>query len=171
MFYRDGHAADPYTSSFTARLTTHLPNHMPFQVPVDASARRPKTQAPDIRTRLLPLPTSFRCIMYSFLGHCLEHATTTALSASSHGLALLLHDLADLHRGVEELGGASVEADGLALVELALAVVGGDALGLARLLQPVVSISHHAHLALDGSNLLLRGRLRTTHSEERHVGG
>lgn len=35
---------------------------------------------------------------------------------------------------------------------------------------PVVGIGHHAHLALDGSNLLLRGWLSATHSEERHVG-
>lgn len=33
---------------------------------------------------------------------------------------------------------------------------------------PVIGIGHHAHLALDGSNLLLRGRLRAAHSEERH---
>lgn len=125
----------------------------------------------------------------------LEHAT--GLRASAHGLTLLLHDLANLHGSVEELCRASVEADGLALVELALAVVGRDALLLARLLQavprgersvymtisylevrgsarvflfsiPVVCISHHAHLALDGSNLLLRGGLRTTDSQERH---
>lgn len=36
---------------------------------------------------------------------------------------------------------------------------------------PVVGVGHHAHLALHGSNLLLRGRLRTTHSEEAHLGG
>jgi len=36
---------------------------------------------------------------------------------------------------------------------------------------PVVGISHHAHLALHGSNLLLRARLRSTHSEEAHLGG
>lgn len=36
---------------------------------------------------------------------------------------------------------------------------------------PVVGISHHAHLALDGSNFLLRGRLSAAHSEERHLGG
>lgn len=64
----------------------------------------------------------------------LEHATT-ALLATAESLTLLLHDLADLHRCVEELGCATVEADGLALVELALAVVGGDALLLARLLK------------------------------------
>lgn len=88
--------------------------------------------------------------------------------SSAHGLALLLHDFANLHGGVEELCGAAVEADGFALVELALAVVGGDALFLASLLQAVVGISHHAHLAFDGSNLLLRGGLGTTDSEERH---
>lgn len=115
---------------------------------------------------------------------------------AAEGLALLLHNLADLHRRVEELCGAAVEADGLALVELALAVVVGDALLLARVLEtagelvtavnscykanstqmrgwclPVVGVGHHAHLALHGSNLLLRGRLRTTHSEEAHLGG
>lgn len=46
----------------------------------------------------------------------LEHATATLLL--SHRLALLLHNLADLHRRVEELGRAAVQADGLALVEL-----------------------------------------------------
>lgn len=85
----------------------------------------------------------------------LKQSSGTALRSSTHGLALLLHDLADLHGGIEELCGAAVEADGLALVELALAVVGRNALLLARLLQTVVSISHHAHLALDSSNLLL----------------
>ncbi len=68
----------------------------------------------------------------------LEHAATATLGlTAAHGLALLLHNLADLHRRVEELCGASVEADGLALVEVALTVVGGDALLLARLLQAV----------------------------------
>ena len=33
---------------------------------------------------------------------------------------------------------------------------------------PVVGISHHAHFTLDSSDFLLRGRLRTTHSKERH---
>lgn len=60
--------------------------------------------------------------------------TSALLGRGAHGLALLLHNLRDLHRGVEELCGAAVEADGLALVELGLAVVGGDALFLARLL-------------------------------------
>lgn len=39
---------------------------------------------------------------------------------------------------VKELGGAAVEANALALVELALAVVGGDALCLADLVQAMV---------------------------------
>ena len=61
----------------------------------------------------------------------LEHAA----AASSLSSALLLHDLADLHRCVEELDSAAVEADGLALVKVAFAVVGGDALGLASFLE------------------------------------
>ena len=98
----------------------------------------------------------------------LEHAG----AALGTGLVLALHDLADLDRGLEELGGAAVEADGLALVELALAVVGGDALLLARVAQAVVGIGHDAHLALDVGNLLLRGHLGTTKTEKgRHVGG
>lgn len=68
----------------------------------------------------------------------LKHSSGTALRSSTHGLALLLHDLADLHGGIEELCGAAVEADGLALVELALAVVGRNALLLAGLLQSVL---------------------------------
>jgi hypothetical protein len=69
----------------------------------------------------------------------LEHATA-ALLATTESLALLLHDLADLHRCVKELGCATVEADGLALVELTLSVVVGDALLLARLLETKVCI-------------------------------
>lgn len=49
--------------------------------------------------------------------------------------ALLLHDLANLDRRVEILGGAAVKADGLALVELGLAVIGGNTLFLAILLE------------------------------------
>jgi hypothetical protein len=66
----------------------------------------------------------------------LKHSTRPGLS-SAHRLALLLHNLADLHGRVEELCGAAVEADRLALVEVAFAVIGGDALLLAGLLQPV----------------------------------
>ncbi len=67
----------------------------------------------------------------------LEEAAGGTASGALLRATLLLHNLTDLHRGVEELGGAAVEADGLALVELALAVVGGDALFLARLLQTI----------------------------------
>lgn len=34
--------------------------------------------------------------------------------------------------------------------------------------EPVVGVGHHAHLTLNGSNLLLRSGLRTSHTEERH---
>lgn len=67
----------------------------------------------------------------------LEETTSALLGPGAHGLALLLHDLADLDGRVEELGGAAVEADGLALIELGLAVVCGDALLLARVLKAV----------------------------------
>lgn len=40
---------------------------------------------------------------------------------------------------IEELGGAAVEANALTLVELALAVVGRDALCLADLVQTMVA--------------------------------
>lgn len=44
-----------------------------------------------------------------------------------HLLPVRLHELVRLHVRLEELGGTTVEADGLALVDLALAVVGGNA--------------------------------------------
>lgn len=78
-----------------------------------------------------------------------------AASLVAGGLTLRLHDLADLDARVEKFGGAAVEADGFALVELALAVVCGDALLLAHGLESVVCVGHHSHLALDSSNLLL----------------
>lgn len=49
--------------------------------------------------------------------------------------SLTLHLLADLDVDIEELGNAAVEADGLALVQVTLAVVDGDTLlgaGLAQ---------------------------------------
>lgn len=49
-------------------------------------------------------------------------------AAAAARLHLLLDLVRDLLLGFEELGGAPVEADGLALIELALAVVLGDAL-------------------------------------------
>lgn len=42
---------------------------------------------------------------------------------------------------VEEFGGAAVEANALTLVELALAVVGGDTLCLADLVQTIVAVA------------------------------
>lgn len=49
-----------------------------------------------------------------------------------------LHLLADLDVDVEELGHAAVEADRLALVEVAFAVVGGDTLLSAGLSQAMM---------------------------------
>jgi hypothetical protein len=100
-----------------------------------------------------------------FVGKALEHAASAALLGGA--LVLALHDLTDLDRRLEELCGAAVEADGLALVEIALTVVGGDALLLARVAQAVVGVGHDAHLALDVGNLLLRRHLGTTHSKKR----
>lgn len=71
---------------------------------------------------------------------------------------------------VEELGRASIETDALALVDLALAVVGGDALLLAGLCEAVHHVGHELHLSLDGADLLSRGWLLLAKSEERHVG-
>lgn len=48
--------------------------------------------------------------------------TDTEGASTSLSLRLLLHHLRDLHVCIEELCGASVEADAFALVELALAV-------------------------------------------------
>lgn len=80
---------------------------------------------------------AFIMIFFFFFSLFLKQSSGSALRSCAHGLALLLHDLADLHRGIEEFGGAAVEADGFALVELALAVVGGHALLLAGLLQSI----------------------------------
>lgn len=80
---------------------------------------------------------AFFCCGDFFIFFPLKQSSGTTLRSSTHGLALLLHDLADLHGGIEELCGAAVEADGLALVELALAVVGRNTLLLASLLQSI----------------------------------
>ena len=53
------------------------------------------------------------------------HHAHAALSVGS----LTLHLLADLDVDIEELGDTAVEADGLALVEICLAVRGVDAFG------------------------------------------
>jgi hypothetical protein len=60
-------------------------------------------------------------------------SSKTALHAQAHAATLLvgsltLHLLADLDVDIEELGDAAVQADGLALVEVAFAVIGGDTL-------------------------------------------
>jgi D-aminopeptidase len=54
--------------------------------------------------------------------HAKAHTTTLLLTST------LLHLLANLDVDVEELGDTAVQADRLALVQVALAVVGGDAL-------------------------------------------
>lgn len=61
--------------------------------------------------------------------------TTAGLGRATHSLALLLHNLTDLHRRIQELGRTAVQAHRLTLVQLALAVVGGDTLFLASLLK------------------------------------
>lgn len=73
-----------------------------------------------------------------FLEKSIKLKQATASLGAALRLALLLHDLTDLDARVEELGGAAVEADGLALVEFGLAVVGGDALLLAGVLETVL---------------------------------
>jgi hypothetical protein len=54
--------------------------------------------------------------------HAEAHTTTLLLTSA------LLHLLADLDVDIEELGDTAVQADGLALVQVTLAVVGGDTL-------------------------------------------
>lgn len=54
------------------------------------------------------------------------------------GIGLTLHLLADLDVDVEELGHAAVETDGLALVEVAFAVIGGNTLLGAGLSQAMI---------------------------------
>lgn len=55
-------------------------------------------------------------------------STRLEAHATLVGIGLALHLLADLDVDVEELGHAAVEANGLALVEVAFAVIGGDTL-------------------------------------------
>lgn len=55
------------------------------------------------------------------------------------GIGLALHLLANLDVDVEELGHAAVEADRLALVEVAFAVISGDTLLGAGLGQAVIA--------------------------------
>lgn len=62
--------------------------------------------------------------------HAEAHAAAAALRV---GGSLTLHLLADLDVDVEELGDTAVQADGLALVEVAFTVVDRDTLLSARL--------------------------------------
>lgn len=75
----------------------------------------------------------FSCIFFCHFSspcHSLEHTTAAAAATLRR---LLLHVLRHVHVHGKELGGAAVQADALALVELALAVVGRHALGGAGL--------------------------------------
>lgn len=63
-------------------------------------------------------------VPYLGLGNLHAEAHTTTLLLTS----ALLHLLADLDVDIEELGDTAVQADGLALVQVTLAVVGGDTL-------------------------------------------
>lgn len=65
-------------------------------------------------------------------------STRLEAHATLVGIGLALHLLADLDVDVEELGHAAVEADGLALVEVTFAVIGGDTLLGARLGQAMI---------------------------------
>lgn len=65
-------------------------------------------------------------------------STRLEAHATLVGIGLALHLLADLDVDVEELGHAAVETDGLALVEVTFAVIGGDTLLGARLGQAMI---------------------------------
>ena len=54
-----------------------------------------------------------------------------------------------------DLGDAAVDADGLALLQLGLAVLGRDALPVARRRQPRVHVSHHLDLQILRGNIML----------------
>jgi len=59
--------------------------------------------------------------------------SAAAAALGLHSLLRLLHRLADQLLRLKELGRAAVQTNGLALVELALAVLGWQALGVARI--------------------------------------
>lgn len=67
-------------------------------------------------------------VEYRFLESSKTHSTWSTTASSALCLRLGLQLLGDLHLDVEELGGAAVDADTLALVEVTLTVVGWDAL-------------------------------------------
>ena len=70
-----------------------------------------------------------------------EISLSTRLEAHATlvGIGLALHLLADLDVDIKELGHAAVEADGLALVEVAFAVIGGNTLLGAGLSQAIAT--------------------------------
>lgn len=74
-----------------------------------------------------PRSHSSCCLSFS-PRRCVGLVAETAEAGGAPGLTLLLENVRDLKVDIEELGGAAVEADALALIELALVVVGGDAL-------------------------------------------
>lgn len=71
------------------------------------------------------------------------------------GIGLTLHLLADLDVDVEELGHAAVETDGLALVEVAFAVIGGNTLLGAGLGQAMIATGNKLEWFqdIDGSKM------------------
>lgn len=78
------------------------------------------------------------------------HAETLLLLSG-----ITLHLLADLDVDVEELGDTAVEADGLALVKVTLAVVHGDTLLGAGLVQTINDpASAHGHTVCYGRRFL-----------------
>lgn len=97
--------------------------------------------------------------------HAETHATTVLLSI---GGGFALHLLADLDVDIEELGDTAVQADGFALVEIAFAVVGGNALLGAGLGEASEHVRDHLDFGLGSSELLLGRHLGLTTEKERH---
>lgn len=135
-----------------------------------------------------------RCATASCKPIGLAAKTETSASRASSCLRFLLHELGYFQVHVEELGSASVEADTLALVQVAFAVIIGDALLCADFREtvqsqsvpglefcmaifrdkgglPVLHVHHQLHLHFHRGNLLRRRRLRPTETEERHLWG
>lgn len=118
------------------------------------SREAPFTPSSTVNARIFVWP------VYSPLDRFSHPSARIILSAPSGTTAaaphltrlLVLHDVRDLHVDVEELGGAAVEAHALALVELALAVVGRDALLLAHPVQAIFVLESHQLSGSDRSN-------------------
>lgn len=132
------------------------PSIMPIRAPLPLTRTRifqtkVYTAAVSISYKNHP-PPPFRASCAPVVLSCPLEETTTALLLS-HRLTLLLHNLADLHRRIEELGRAAIQADRLALVELRLPVVGRNALLLASLLESAPTISIRLHMSLISQHL------------------